>query len=50
MRITNKKIRELITEEKNASKMYRKYGFDSIAKQETGHSKFLGKLLKERGK
>lgn len=48
MKLTQKKIKELIVEERQASKMYRGYGFPKIARQESGHKKFLTKLLKER--
>ena len=47
MKPTQKTLKKLITEEKQASRMYRKYNLPGIAKQETKHSKILGKLLKK---
>lgn len=46
MKLTKKKIKALIKEEKSASKMYRKYGLKKIAKQEAQHFKFLSKKLR----
>jgi hypothetical protein len=45
-KITKRKIRKLITEEKASSRMYRRYGLGGIAKDETRHSKHLKRLLK----
>lgn len=50
MRITEKKLRELIKDEKKASKEYRGYGFNRLAKQEHQHSIFLGNKLKGKTK
>lgn len=48
MKISDKKLKELISEEKSASKMYKQYGFEDIAKQETSHAKKLSKVLRSR--
>lgn len=46
MKMTRRKIKELIREEKGASKMYIKYGYPNIAKQERSHARILSKRLK----
>lgn len=48
MRLTKRKIRSLIKEEKAANKMYRGYGLYGIAKQEHGHSQKLKKMLESK--
>lgn len=48
MRISTKKLKELITEEKQANKMYMSYGLKGIAKQERSHAVKLGKMLRSR--
>ena len=48
MRITNKKIKYLIRDEKKAIKEYASYGFKNLSKDEAKHRKFLTKLLKIR--
>lgn len=48
MKISTKKLKELISEEKQASKMYRSYGLFGIAKQEKGHAVILSKMLRSR--
>jgi len=48
MRISNKKLKELISEEKQANKMYQSYGLRGIAKQERSHAIKLGKMLRSR--
>lgn len=48
VRISNKKIKELIKEEKKANKMYQNYGLKTIAKQEKGHAIKLSKILGTR--
>lgn len=47
-KISDKKLKELISEEKQANKMYQSYGFNSIAKQERSHANKLTKILKDR--
>ena len=42
-----KKLKYLIKDEKNAAKLYRGYGFKSLAKDESRHRRFLMKKLKE---
>ena len=48
MKISNKKLKSLIAEEKQASKEYRAYGFRGIAKQERSHAVKLAKVLRSR--
>jgi hypothetical protein len=48
MKITKRKIRKLITDERRSSKMYRAYGLGNIAKDETRHKKQLLRLLNKR--
>lgn len=48
MKISTKKLKELIAEEKQANKMYLRYGFKTIAKQEKSHAMKLAKLLRGR--
>jgi hypothetical protein len=50
VRVTKKKLRKLITDEKNASKEYRKYGFNRLAKDEARHRKFLLEYRKRNTK
>ena len=45
-KLTKRQIKKLIAEEKKDSKMYRGYGLNKIAKEETDHAKRLSKLLK----
>ena len=47
-KISNKKLKELISEEKQANKMYESYGLKSIAKQERSHAFKLNKILRSR--
>ena len=47
---TRKKLRELIKDEKKASKEYRKYGYKTLSKDESRHSRVLSKKLKKRKK
>lgn len=47
-KITDKKLIELISEEKQANKMYKSYGFKDIAKQEKSHAIKLSKILRAR--
>jgi len=49
-KITSKKLKKLITEEKKASKEYRSYGFKGLSKDESNHSKFLKRKLKKNGR
>lgn len=46
MKLSKKKARELIREEKQSSKMYKRYGFKKLSKQESNHAKFLKRFLK----
>ena len=50
MKISTKKLKELISEEKQANKMYKSYGFKDIARQEASHAKKLSNILKGRYK
>jgi rubrerythrin len=45
MKLTEKKLKFLIKDEKKASKMYRKLGLPKIAKDEVKHRKLLSKKL-----
>lgn len=47
-RATTKKLRMLIREEKQSSKMYRRLGYPVIARQEAMHAKKLTKELDRR--
>ncbi len=42
-----KKLRELVKEEKKASKEYKSYGFKGLSKDEARHSKVLKMKLKK---
>jgi hypothetical protein len=46
MKITKKKLRKLITEEKQSAKEYRKYGFKGPAKDESRHARYLKRKLR----
>lgn len=46
-KISREKLKKLIKEEKESAKMYKEYGFDKLAKDESKHSKFLRKKLKK---
>jgi len=48
MKISTKKLKELISEEKQANKMYKSYGLKGIAKQEKSHAIKLTKILRSR--
>lgn len=48
MKISTKKLKSLISEEKQANKMYKSYGLYGIAKQERGHAIKLEKMLRDR--
>jgi hypothetical protein len=50
MRITNKKLQNLIKEEKKSARMYSSYGFNGIAKQERSHMNLLKKKLERKKK
>lgn len=45
-KLTAKKLRELIRDEKAGAKTYRKYGLPRLASDESRHRKFLTKRLK----
>ena len=47
MKLSKRKAKKLITEERNTSKSYRKYGFRKIAKQEGKHAKFFKKYIRK---
>jgi len=46
-KITCKKLKYLIKDEKKASKEYRSYGFKGLANDESRHAKFLKRKLKK---
>lgn len=46
MKITKRKLKKLITEEKKTAKEYRKYGFKGPAKDEARHSKIFKRKLR----
>jgi rubrerythrin len=46
-KLSVKKLKYLIKDEKDASKMYIKYGLPQIARDERKHRKILNKILKE---
>ena len=46
-KLTKKKLRYFIADEKKAVKEYRKYGLGNLAKDEAKHRKFLMKKLKK---
>ena len=48
MKISCKRIKYLIKDEKKDSRKYRKYGFRGLAKDESRHKRYLTNL--ERGK
>lgn len=48
--LTKRKLKSFVREEKEASKMYRGYGFKSQAKDEAEHSRFFAKLLRRKEK
>ena len=48
MKLSKRKAKKLITEERNTSKSYRKYGFKRIGKQEAKHAKFFRKYIKKK--
>jgi hypothetical protein len=47
-KLTKKKVNYFIKDEKKASKEYHKYGFHSIAKDESRHEKYFENIKKER--
>jgi len=47
MKPSKKRLRVLIREEKQASKMYRKYGYKKLAKDESSHKRYLQRQLKK---
>jgi hypothetical protein len=47
MKPTCKKLREFIKDEKDGSKLYIKYGFPKLAKDESRHRRFLLKKMKK---
>jgi len=50
MKPTCKKLRELLSDEKQATKEYRSYKFKKLYKDEHSHAKFIHKELKKRCK
>jgi len=46
-KITPKKLRMLIKDEIKASKEYKSYGFKGLSKDESAHSRFLKRKLKQ---
>jgi hypothetical protein len=47
-KLSKKKLRYLIKDEKKASKEYKKLGLKSIAKDESKHSRILSRKLKKK--
>jgi hypothetical protein len=47
---TQKRIKYLIRDERKAAKEYRRYGFKSLAKDESRHRRFLMKKLKKKSR
>jgi hypothetical protein len=47
MRMTKKKLKYLIADEKKAVKMYRKYGLPTLARDEAKHRRILMRKLKK---
>jgi hypothetical protein len=47
MKLTKKKLKYFIMDEKKAAKEYRKYGLSNLAKDESKHRIFLQKKLRE---
>ena len=50
MEPTIKKLKFLIRDEKEAAKLYRRYGFKGLARDESRHRRFLLKKLKHETK
>ena len=50
MKLTPKKLKYFIADEKKANKEYRKYGLPNLARDEAKHRRFLIKRLKLRMK
>jgi hypothetical protein len=50
VKMSRKKLKEQIQDEKRSSKMYRKAGYPQIAKDETRHRKILERDLKRMKK
>lgn len=48
MKLTEKKLKCLIKDEKKAAKEYRKLGLPQIARDESKHRRLLQKKLRER--
>jgi hypothetical protein len=46
MKLSKRKARKLITEERNTAKSYRRYGFKTIGGQEAKHAKFFRKYIR----
>lgn len=47
MKLTKRKLKSLIKDEKMASKEYHQLGFHNLAKDEAKHKKFLIKQMKK---
>lgn len=47
---SKRKLEEFVAEERQASKIYKKYGFNKIAKQEHQHFVFFDKLINKKRK
>jgi len=50
VKISTKKLKEYIAEEKESAKSYRKYGYPGIARDELRHRSILQKELNRRMK
>ena len=46
MRLTKKKAQDLLVDERKANKLYKKYGYKRMAKDEGRHAMFFDKMLK----
>jgi hypothetical protein len=46
MKLTKKKLKYFIKDEKKAVKEYRKYGLNNLARDEARHRKFLNRKLR----
>lgn len=47
-KLTKKKLKFFIADEKHADKEYRHYGLPNLAKDERKHKRFLTKILREQ--
>jgi hypothetical protein len=45
-KITQKKLKSFLVDERKAVKEYKKYGFPSLARDEARHARFISKRIK----